>query len=89
MDHETQSDFNNMEQYVDALKLLGYNAVARIGYGARGNAIAGIVNTEKIDFMVMGSHGHKAVKDLIYGTTVDTVRHLVNVPVLVVKAPQK
>ena len=89
MDYETQSDFDNMEQYVSALKELGYNAVARIGYGARGQAIAAVVNQEAIDFLVMGSHGHKAVKDLIYGTTVDTVRHLVNVPVLVVKAPEK
>lgn len=89
MDYETQSDFDNMEQYVSALKELGYNAVARIGYGARGQAIASVVNQEAIDFLVMGSHGHKAVKDLIYGTTVDTVRHLVNVPVMVVKAPQK
>jgi manganese transport protein len=89
MDHETQSDFNNMEQYVDALNQLGYKAEARIGYGSRGNAIANIVNKEKVEFLVMGSHGHKAVKDLIYGTTVDTVRHLVNVPVLVVKATQK
>jgi len=89
MDYETQSDFDNMQQYVTALNELGYKAASRIGYGSRGNAIAGIVNKENVDFLVMGSHGHKAVKDLIYGTTVDTVRHLVNVPVLVVKATQK
>jgi len=89
MDFETQSDFSNLEQYVNALKELGYKATANIGYGSRGSAIAAVVNKEQIDLLVMGSHGHKAVKDLIYGTTVDTVRHLVNVPVLVVKAPQK
>jgi len=89
MDHETQSDFNNMELYVNGLKDLGYNAVSRIGYGGRGTAISRIVTDEKIDFLVMGSHGHKAVKDMIYGTTVDTVRHLVSVPVLVVKATKK
>ncbi|WP_342647828.1 Nramp family divalent metal transporter [Mucilaginibacter sp. CSA2-8R] len=89
MDYETQSDFNNMEQYVDALKELGYNASTNIGYGNRGNAIAQVVKSEAIEFLVMGSHGHKALKDLIYGTTVDTVRHLVNIPVLVVKSPRK
>lgn len=89
MDYETQSDFANMEQYVNALKELGYNAATSIGYGNRGNAIAKVVATEAIEFLVMGSHGHKAVKDLIYGTTVDTVRHLVNIPVLVVKSPKK
>ncbi len=89
MDYETQSDFANMEQYVSALKELGYHASTSIGYGNRGNAIAQVVTSQAIEFLVMGSHGHKAFKDLIYGTTVDTVRHLVNIPVLVVKSPQK
>lgn len=89
MDYETQSDFTNMQQYVTALEELGYKSESRIGYGSRAYAIANVVKTENIDFLVMGSHGHKAVKDLIYGTTVDTVRHLVNVPVLVVKATKK
>ena len=85
MDHETQSDVDNLEQYVLVLQKLGYNAEAKIGFGGAASAIAGIVDDEKIDFIVMGSHGHKAIKDLIFGTTVNKVRHRVNVPVLVVK----
>ena len=37
------------------------------------------------DLLVMGAHGHKFFKDLIFGTTVDTVRHRVGIPVLIVK----
>jgi len=85
MDHETQSDADNLDKYVEALKEQHYKANARIGYGRPAKAIAQIVNEEDIDFIVMGSHGHKAIKDLIFGTTVNSVRHLVNVPVLVVK----
>ncbi|HEY0246472.1 MAG TPA: Nramp family divalent metal transporter [Mucilaginibacter sp.] len=85
MDHETQSDVDNLNQYVDTLHKLGYKATAKIGYGIAANAIAQIVKDENIDFVVMGSHGHKAIKDLIFGTTVNKVRHKVNVPVLVVK----
>ncbi|MGY4537317.1 manganese transport protein [Mucilaginibacter sp. UYNi724] len=88
MDSETQSDVDNLEKYVDALVKLGYKAEAKIGYGSAASSIAQIVKETKIDFVVMGSHGHKALKDLIFGTTVDSVRHKVNVPVLVVK-PQK
>ncbi|MES2425415.1 MAG: Nramp family divalent metal transporter [Bacteroidota bacterium] len=86
MDHETQSDVNNLDQYVEALRKLGYKGEAKIGYGTAATAIAGIIHTQKVDFMVMGSHGHKAFKDLIFGTTVNKVRHMVNIPVLVVKA---
>jgi manganese transport protein len=85
MDHETQSDVNNLDKYVEALNKLGYKANAHLGFGSAASAIAKIINDEKIDFIVMGSHGHKVLKDLIFGTTVNKVRHKVNVPVLVVK----
>jgi manganese transport protein len=85
MDHETQSDVDNLNIYVSTLTQIGYKAEAKIGYGIAAKAIAQIVQEEDIDFIVMGSHGHKAIKDLIFGTTVNSVRHLVNVPVLVVK----
>jgi len=85
MDHETQSDADNLNTYVKTLKGLGYKAHAHIGFGSAASSIAKIVNDGKIDFIVMGSHGHKALKDLIFGTTVNSVRHMVNVPVLVVK----
>ncbi len=85
MDHETQSDVDNLDQYVIDLKKLGYKVEAQIGFGTAATAIADIVKKEKIDFIVMGSHGHKALKDLIFGTTVNKVRHKVNIPVLVVK----
>lgn len=85
MDHETQSDVDNLEQYVSSMKELGYKAEKRIGFGRAAKSIAQIVNDEHIEFLVMGSHGHKALKDLIFGTTVNSVRHKVNIPVLVVK----
>jgi manganese transport protein len=85
MDHETQSDANNLDKYALAMNKLGYNATPHIGFGSAARSIAKIVIDDKIDFIVMGSHGHKVLKDLIYGTTVDSVRHKVNVPVLVVK----
>jgi manganese transport protein len=65
MDQESQSDLDNLNKYVDAMKKLGYKASPQIGYGSPAAAIAKIVNDEGIDFIVMGSHGHKAIKDLI------------------------
>ena len=85
MDHETQSDADNLNTYVSALIKLGYKARGQIGFGSAAPSIAKIVKEQRIDFLVMGSHGHKMIKDLIFGTTVNSVRHLVNVPVLVVK----
>lgn len=37
------------------------------------------------DLIVMGAHGHSGIKDLIFGTTINAVRHEVSMPVLIVR----
>ena len=39
------------------------------------------------DLIVMGAHGHRGLKDLIFGTTINAVRHRVAAPILVVSNP--
>ncbi len=41
------------------------------------------------DLIVMGAHGHGRIKDLIFGRTIDAVRHAVGVPILVVRRERK
>jgi manganese transport protein len=38
------------------------------------------------DLLVMGAHGHGGVKDMIFGNTINPVRHKLNIPILVVRA---
>lgn len=84
-DFESDADRENLEQYASELRALGYNSEAVIGYGFARQAIPKLVNEKSADLLVMGAHGHKTLKDLIFGATVDAVRHRVNIPVLVVK----
>ena len=37
------------------------------------------------DLLVMGAHGHRGIKDLVYGATINEVRHALDAPVLVVR----
>ena len=37
------------------------------------------------DLVIMGAHGHGGIKDLIFGTTIDPVRHNLDVPMLIVR----
>ena len=37
------------------------------------------------DLLVMGAHGHGGLKDLIFGNTINPVRHKLNIPILVVR----
>ncbi|WP_421939151.1 Nramp family divalent metal transporter [Pedobacter sp.] len=85
MDHETQSDAVNLEKYKANLADLGYDASVFIGFGGTARAIADISNKNDFQLLVMGAHGHKGLKDLIFGTTVDSVRHKVNIPVLIIR----
>lgn len=39
------------------------------------------------DLVIMGAHGHSGLKDLIFGTTINAVRHGVAAPVLIVGPP--
>ncbi|WP_113635602.1 Nramp family divalent metal transporter [Nubsella zeaxanthinifaciens] len=85
MDHETQSDIDNLKKYQENLAELGYESTPQIGFGGTAKAIAEISKTNELELLVMGAHGHKGLKDLIFGTTVDAVRHKVEIPVLIVR----
>ncbi len=37
------------------------------------------------DLLIMGAHGHGRLKDLIFGNTIDPVRHALRIPILVVR----
>jgi manganese transport protein len=51
------------------------------------DGIVQIARQVQPDLIVMGAHGHRGVKDLIFGNTINAVRHEVAAPVLVVGEP--
>ena len=84
-DQETGIDYQNMERYAERLRELGYTCDVTIGYGPAKQAIPRFIATQNADILVMGAHGHRTIKDLIFGATVDAVRHAVRIPVLIVR----
>lgn len=83
-DRETELDKSNLDQYKDVLEKMDYKADTEIGFGNPATEMARIIKAKNIDLLVMGAHGHKGFKDLIYGSTVDALRHKVDIPVLVI-----
>jgi nucleotide-binding universal stress UspA family protein len=45
-----------------------------------------VAEEERVDLIAMSTHGHRFLSDLLHGTTADRVRHLVKVPVLLLRA---
>ena len=83
-DHETKKDIAQLQSYAKQLKEKGKNASAEIGYRSRVKEIVRIVNENNADLLVIGSHGHSGMKDILYGETVNAVRHELKIPVLIV-----
>ena len=84
-DLETISDTVNLEKYKTELNEKGFIINVQLGFGNPKKSIPEIVNNNNCDLLVMGAHGHRALKDIIFGTTLDAVRHNVKIPVLIVK----
>lgn len=85
LDHETQLDSDNLVKYKEKLEQMNYKAETQIGFGNPASELAKIISEQNIDLLVMGAHGHRGLKDIIFGSTVDALRHKINIPVLVVK----
>ena len=54
------------------------------GFNHRAAEIVRLVNALNADMLIMGAHRHTGIKDIIYGETVNTVRHDIKIPILIV-----
>ena len=88
-DYETRKDQKQLTAYVDQLTEKGFKTSGALGFKSRAKEIVRLVKECDADMLVVGTHGHKGVKDLIYGQTVDSVRHSLKIPVLMVNIKNK
>ena len=84
-DHETLIDEKLLNEYKQLLSNKGFKVVTQLGFGDPAKVIPTIINKENYDILVMGTHGHSGFKDLIFGTTVDKLRHKISIPLLIIK----
>ncbi len=85
-DRETGADERYLADLVDALRDRGYSARSVLLYGPdpAGELVAHL-RRDPVDLLVVGSHGHGMVRDLLLGQTVDRVRHRLDVPMLIAR----
>jgi manganese transport protein len=83
-DHETLIDEKLLEEYKERLSKKGINVAIKLGFGKPNLVIPAIINEGDFDVLVMGTHGHTGFKDLLFGTTVDKLRHKISIPLLIV-----
>ena len=84
-DFETIHDKNLLEHYQLNVQARGIETSVFLGFGNPKSIIPEKADEFCADLLLMGEHGHKGLKDIVFGTTVDKVRHKVNIPLLLVK----
>lgn len=83
-DFETKEDEKRLQEYKRILAAQGYKAEIELGFDKRAAEIVRITTSQQADLLVIGAHGHSGFQDFIHGQTINTVRHELKIPVLVV-----
>lgn len=64
----------------------GLTVSTELAKGDPARELVRVADAWKADLIAMSTHGHRFVADLLHGTTVDHVRHVTRIPVLLLKA---
>jgi manganese transport protein len=85
-DRESGADERYLSDLTAALKDRGYKSRAVLLHGPNpAQEIVAYLKHHPVDLLVVGSHGHGMVRDLLLGQTVDKVRHNLGVPMLIAR----
>lgn len=82
---EMRLDINYLEKVTAELERDGIDADSVLAGGDPSKEIAAAAEREQCDLIAMSTHGHKFVKDVLYGSVANEVRHMTRVPVLLVR----
>ncbi len=83
-DLEREEDYQKLLVYQEQLTQAGIRAEIQLGFGLPKTVIPDLVKKNSCDALVMGTHGHKTLKDIVLGTTIESVRHAIHVPLVLV-----
>jgi nucleotide-binding universal stress UspA family protein len=83
---EMQSDRRYLDELRNDLERRGFKVETRLAMGDPATELIKATEEQGIDLIAMSTHGHRFVKDILLGATADRVRHLVKVPVLLLRA---
>ena len=85
---EMRVDRLYLEQVRGALAEQGFTVQAELAMGDPATQLIRMAETRDVDLIAMSTHGHRFLADVLHGTTADRVRHLVKVPVLLLRAQE-
>ena len=64
----------------------GLTVNVQLAKGDPADEIIRVAEESGVDLIAMSTHGHRFIADMLLGTTVNKVRHVVKIPVLLLRA---
>ena len=74
-----------MEALAKRMHEAGFTTEWRLGMGDAASELANMINQMKVDLVIVGGHGHSGISDLIHGTVINHLRHLIQANLLIVQ----
>jgi manganese transport protein len=83
---EIKADREYLDSVASSLAAQSLRVSTELAMGDPATELIRLAEERGADLIAMSTHGHRFLKDLLYGTTVNRVRHLVRIPVLLLRA---
>ena len=83
---EMKSDRAYLESLQKDLVDRGFTVRVQLAMGDPATELVRAAEAQSVDLVAMSTHGHGFIGDIVHGATADRVRHLVKVPVLLLRA---
>ena len=85
---EMKADRAYLARIQTELTSRGLKVETKLATGDPATELIRSAETEGVDLIAMSTHGHRFIKDVLLGATADRVRHLVRIPVLLLRAQE-
>ena len=82
---EIRKDREYLDRICEELSADGLKTESLLAGGDPGKEIVEAAAREHCDLIAMSTHGHKFIKDVVFGSVANDVRHITKVPVLLVR----
>ncbi|HBF33333.1 TPA: iron/manganese transporter, partial [Candidatus Sumerlaeota bacterium] len=81
----SQDDHAYLEQLAREIEERDLPVEFALGYGDIVSQLVHLSQECGLDLLLLGSHGHSGLSDMIHGETADLVRHTLTIPVMIVR----
>jgi nucleotide-binding universal stress UspA family protein len=86
---EMIEDRDYLERRRNELESEGLSVSAHLACGDPAKEILLFADNFRYDLIIMATHGHRLLGDLVLGSVADAVRHRTDIPVLLIREPRR